>query len=224
MPRSAKIYIAITVLVGVFTLAGGLVSWKSDDPTRFFCYFLIACLASRFKVHLPGITGIMSANFFFVLICIATMSPSEGLAIACVTTVLHSAWGSEARPNGVRVLFNVASVSLAVSAASFWYSLTSGIHSGFGQALMLVLAACVYFVGNTLPLAVLARLAEAKALIKTWRECYFWSFPLLLGRSRQRRHARHRHAPRRLGERTAHLPHPFLDSSLVSPVSRAFGG
>src|SRR5271156_6779686 len=111
MPRSAKIYVAITVLAGAVTMAGGLLSWKSDDPTRFFCYFLIACLASRFKVHLPGITGIMSANFFFVLICVATMGPAESLTIACVTTILHSVWGSDSKPNSARVLFNVASVS-----------------------------------------------------------------------------------------------------------------
>src|SRR5271154_1464399 len=162
MPRTARVYIAITVLAGVLTLAGGLLSWKSDDPTRFFCYFLIACLASRFKVHLPGITGIMSANFFFVLICIATMSLAESLAIACVTTILHSIWGSETRPNFARVLFNVASGSLAVSSASYWFSLPGPAHSGSGQALMLFLAACVYFAANTLPLAVLTWLADRK--------------------------------------------------------------
>ncbi|HLX43282.1 MAG TPA: diguanylate cyclase [Bryobacteraceae bacterium] len=74
----------------------------------------------------------------------------------------------------------MASVSLAVSSASFWYSLTGAIHTGFGQALMLVLSACVYFVGNTIPLAVLASLVDRKPLIKTWRECYFWSFPYYL--------------------------------------------
>jgi putative nucleotidyltransferase with HDIG domain len=42
------------------------------------------------------------------------------------------------------------------------------------------LAACVYFVANTCPLAIIVCLTEKKPLLKTWRECYFWSFPYYL--------------------------------------------
>src|SRR6202023_163941 len=89
MPRAAKLYVGVTLLAGLGTLTAGLMSWHPDNLTRFICYFVIANLASGFKVHLPGITGTMSANFLFVLISVTTMSLSESLVIACTGTVLQ---------------------------------------------------------------------------------------------------------------------------------------
>ena len=45
---------------------------------------------------------------------------------------------------------------------------------------MLFLAACVYFVANTLPVAAIISLTERRSLRKIWSECYFWSFPYYL--------------------------------------------
>jgi diguanylate cyclase (GGDEF)-like protein/putative nucleotidyltransferase with HDIG domain len=42
---------------------------------------------------------------------------------------------------------------------------------------MLILAAASYFVCNTFPVACIISLTEKKGLYKTWKECYFWSFP-----------------------------------------------
>jgi hypothetical protein len=38
----------------------------SRDPLKFLCYLVIALVASRLKVNLPGITGTMSVNFLFL--------------------------------------------------------------------------------------------------------------------------------------------------------------
>src|SRR6266702_6220598 len=48
---------------------------------------------------------------------------------------------------------------------------------GFGLPVLLVLAACVYFVTNTFSVAMVISLTEGKRLGKVWKECYFWSFP-----------------------------------------------
>jgi diguanylate cyclase (GGDEF)-like protein/putative nucleotidyltransferase with HDIG domain len=180
MPRAAKLYVFATLLAGLGTLIAGLMSWHPDNLTRFICFFLIANLASGFKVHLPGITGTMSANFLFVLISVTTMSLPESLIIACTGTVLQCVWRSKSRPDLVKVLFNVASIAMAITAASYWYRLPWFASQGIKQPFILLLAACVYFVANTMPVAAIVCLTEKKALLKTWRECYFWSFPYYL--------------------------------------------
>jgi diguanylate cyclase (GGDEF)-like protein/putative nucleotidyltransferase with HDIG domain len=180
MPRAAKLYVGVTLLAGLCALAGGLWSWHPDNPTRFICYFLIANLASGFKVRLPGITGTMSANFLFVLISVTTMSLPESLIIACTATVLQCVWRSKSRPAAIKILFNVASIGVAISATSYWYNLPWFASHNVKQPFVLLLAACVYFVANTLPVAVIVCLTEKKPLLKTWRECYFWSFPYYL--------------------------------------------
>jgi len=180
MSWKAKAYTVATALAGSVVLVAGLLPWFSEDTTRFICYFLIVTLASGFKVHLPGITGTMSVNFFFVLICISTLSLPETLAIACTGTILQCVWRSKSRPKLIKILFNVASISLATTATYNTYHFSVAERWGVKPPLMLVLAACVYFLMNTLPVAVIVALTEGKQLAKMWRECYFWSFPYYL--------------------------------------------
>lgn len=180
MPWPARLYAGVTVLAGILSLTAGLMSWHPADLPRFICYFVIANLASGFKVQLPGITGTMSANFFFVLISVTTMGLPETLIIACTGTVLQCVWRSKSRPDPVKVLFNVASMAIAITATSYWYHLPWFAMHGIKQPLVVLLAACVYFVSNTWPVAAIVCLTERKPIIKMWRECYFWSLPYYL--------------------------------------------
>jgi diguanylate cyclase (GGDEF)-like protein/putative nucleotidyltransferase with HDIG domain len=173
MSWKARAYSLVTALVGLAAFTAGVVPWHSEDVARFFCYFLVAALASGFKVHLPGIQGTMSVNFFFVLLCATNLSLPETLVIACTGTVLQCVWRAKSRPHVVKVLFNVASITLATTAMYRTYHFNL---LGLKSPLMLVLAACVYFLANTVPVAAIVALTEGKPLTKVWRECYFWSF------------------------------------------------
>jgi diguanylate cyclase (GGDEF)-like protein/putative nucleotidyltransferase with HDIG domain len=180
MSRHAKLYIIATLLAGGTALATGLVPWHSDDVIRFICFLLISTLASGFKVHLPGIHGTMSANSFFILICISTLNLPETLSIACAGTVLQCVWRSKSRPQLVKVLFNVANIALSVTSTYYTYHLGVSARLGTKLPLILLLAAGVYFLMNTIPVAAIIALTEGKRLSKTWSECYFWSFPYYL--------------------------------------------
>ena len=118
MSKPAKLYVAATIVAGLVTIGAGLVPWHSDDITRFLCYFLIASLASGFKLHLPGITGTMSVNFCFNLICVTALSLPETLIIACTGTLLQCVWRARTRPQPIKLLFNVASIAITVSATA----------------------------------------------------------------------------------------------------------
>src|ERR1700704_765543 len=121
MSWKAKAYTFATVLAGLAAVIQGLIPWRCDDIPRFLCYFLVATLASGFKVHLPGIRGTMSVNFFFVLLCVTNLSLPETLVIACTGTILQCVWRSKSRPSVLKVLFNVSSISLATSITHYTY-------------------------------------------------------------------------------------------------------
>src|SRR6266478_285811 len=157
------------------TLKIGLEPWNSGDAFRFASYFLISIAASGCKVNLPGITGMMSLNFLFILIGVVELSLAETLLIAWAATIFQSFWRSKTRPMPVQILFNAANVTLATSAAYHVYHLRIQ-DLGLRFPVLLVMAACVYFVVNTLPVAVVISLTEGKHFKKIWKECYFWSF------------------------------------------------
>jgi diguanylate cyclase (GGDEF)-like protein/putative nucleotidyltransferase with HDIG domain len=176
LSKKAKLYIVLTALAGMAALKAGLDPWQSDDAVRFICYFLISTIASGCKVNLPGVTGTMSVNFLFILIGIVELRLPETMLIAWAATLFQSFWRSKTRPMPVQILFNVSNVAIATMAAYYAYHLTLP-PSGFGVPARLVLAACVYFVTNTLSVAMVISLTEGKHLAKVWKECYFWSFP-----------------------------------------------
>lgn len=176
----ARAFIGITILVGFTVLAWGLPQGPWNDPTRYFCYFLLALLASGLKVNLPRITGTMSVIFLFILIGILEFGLGQVLLMSCAGTLIQCFWNARKRPKPVQVLFNIASMATAVAASYSVY------HSGLAALLdsslplMLVVAASIFFVTNTIPVACVIALTENKPVNKLWSECYFWSFPYYL--------------------------------------------
>ena len=81
MSAGAKVLIALVVIGGMAVLAYAAIHPTSRDIAKFICYLLVALLASKLKVHLPGITGTMSVNFLFILLGILELSFAETLVL-----------------------------------------------------------------------------------------------------------------------------------------------
>jgi len=161
-------------------LATALLHWQSNDLLRFGCYLLIAVLASTMKVKLPGIDGTMSVHFLFVLLGVLELSLPETLVIGCAAALVQSLWRPKTPPEAAKVVFNVVSMTAnAVCLTYFAYHLSVGFLKN-STPLLLVVAACAYFLSNTVPVSVVIALAERQSLSKIWTECYFWSFPYYL--------------------------------------------
>ena len=152
-------------------------SWHVNDVPKFIAYSLIALASSYLRVALPEITGAISVNFFFILICIVELSFSEALVIGCAAILLQCFAYRKVWPRPERVLFNVFSAAFAVWGAYFVYHGPLQTKQHQGPGLLLLLAGGVYFVLNTLPIAVMISLTENKSLRKVWSECSFWSLP-----------------------------------------------
>jgi len=175
LPRS---FIAVVVLCGTSVLTYSVLHGRSADPFKFFCYLVITLAASRLKVNLPGISGTMSVNFLFFLLGVVELSLAETMALGCAAVVVQCF--DRDRPVPIQVAFNVCSTALAIAAtfASYHYSMSRSPVSNPSTALFL--AACIYFMANTLPIAAVISLTERTSLRKIWAEYYFWSFPYYL--------------------------------------------
>src|SRR5882672_2172997 len=147
----AKLLISLVVAAGTGVLLYGAIHPTSKNIAQFICYLLIALLASRLKVNLPGITGTMSVNFLFILLGILELSFAETLVLGTAAIM-------------VQCFYHIAFSHWPVSA----------------HPLVLIVAACTYFVANTGSIAAVISLTEGKSLRRIWVECYFWSFPYYL--------------------------------------------
>jgi diguanylate cyclase (GGDEF)-like protein/putative nucleotidyltransferase with HDIG domain len=178
MSAAPRFFIAVVVLCGTTVLTYSVMHGRSENPLKFFCYLLIALAVSRLKVNVPGITGTMSVNFLFPLLGVLELNLSEAMALGCLAVVVQCF--DRDRPMPIQVAFNVCSAALAIAVtfASYRYSLS---HRAVNNpSTLLFLAACVYFVANTLPVAAVISLTERRSLRKIWSDCYFWSFPYYL--------------------------------------------
>jgi diguanylate cyclase (GGDEF)-like protein/putative nucleotidyltransferase with HDIG domain len=154
--------------------------WQSADLARFACYVLVAILASSLKVQLPGIDGTMSVNFLFILLGVMELSLGETLVIGCTATLVQSIWQARNRLDPVKVLFNV--FGMMANASALCYATYSWLSARVGSSkpFLLMAAALVFFLANTLPISIVIALTENKSSRKVWSNCYFWSFPYYL--------------------------------------------
>ena len=178
MKLAPRVYAGVVIACGSVVLAYTILHGSCHDPLKFSCYLAVALAASRLKVTLPGITGTMSVNFLF---------PASG----------HH--GTQCRrDDGAGVRRGRSAVPGERSSQSAAYCVQPVLHriGDWGNVLrlqllaihhvidnpsaLLFMAACVYFIANTLPVAIIITLTEGRSLRKIWADCYFWSFPYYL--------------------------------------------
>jgi diguanylate cyclase (GGDEF)-like protein/putative nucleotidyltransferase with HDIG domain len=180
MSTGTKLFVGITVSLGIVVLCSALWNWQSADLARFVCYLMVAALASSLKVQLPGIDGTMSVNFLFILLGVMELSLPETLLIGCTATLVQSAWQARNRLDPVKILFNVFGMMANASALCYVSYHWLNASMGNNKPILLMVAALVFFLANTLPISVVIALTENKSSGKVWSECYFWSFPYYL--------------------------------------------
>jgi diguanylate cyclase (GGDEF)-like protein/putative nucleotidyltransferase with HDIG domain len=178
MTLGAKLFISVVVTVGTVVLIYATDTANTRNPLKFLCYLIIALLASRLKVNLPGITGTMSVNFLFILLGILELSFAETLVLGSAAILVQCFYKD--RPGAIQVTFNICATAVSIAAAYCVYHLVLFEGQFSNHSLLLVLASSTYFVANTGSIATVISLTEGKSLKKIWVDCYFWSFPYYL--------------------------------------------
>src|SRR5256712_5438357 len=174
----AKLLISLVVAAGTGVLLYGAIHPTSKNIAQFICYLLIAILASRLKVNLPGITGTMSVNFLFILLGVLELSFAETLILGTAAILVQCFYRD--RPSPIQVTFNLCASAFSIAVAYGVYHFALSEWQVRSHPLLLAAAASTYFVANTGSIASVIALTEHKPLKKIWVECYFWSFPYYL--------------------------------------------
>ncbi|MGA7896021.1 MAG: hypothetical protein WCA49_22590, partial [Candidatus Sulfotelmatobacter sp.] len=98
--------------------------------------------------------------------------------VACVSTVVQC-WPQQSgkfRPE--QMLFNVSMMAFATSVANLiWNAGWLGRASWISPALMLVSTTAAFFLGQTVPVAAIIKLAQGEAMRRVWMSIVHLSFP-----------------------------------------------
>jgi diguanylate cyclase (GGDEF)-like protein/putative nucleotidyltransferase with HDIG domain len=176
----ALAFIVTQLVGGLPVLFYALLHWHSDDPFRYAWFLAVAMGASVLKVHLPGIKATMSANFLFILVGILDLSYSETVLMGCLGGLVQTLWHSNPRPRPIQWLFNLANLTLSISAAELVFHSRVAAGVGFRWPLLMAAAATTYFAFNTISVSGIIAMTEGRNPVHIWKECYLWAFPYYL--------------------------------------------
>ena len=182
MPKSfsARMFVALIVISGLVVLGEAVLNTGSMPTVRFAAFLLVACLAARLKIKLPGLTGSMSVNLPFILMAAAEMNAAEALAVGFISTLVQCLPRGKQKFNVVQAAFNCSTISLAVAATRLIYASPSVALQVHSPALRLAIAAAGYALANTVPVAIVIGLTESVSTLRTWVEMLQLSFPYLV--------------------------------------------
>jgi hypothetical protein len=182
MPKalSARIFVALVVVSGFLVLGNAVLNAHPAATVRFVALLVLACLAARLKVKLPGLTGTMSVNLPFILLATALTGTAEAAIVGFLSTLVQSLPRQKQNFNLTQILFNCSALTLAVAAARSiygWPALGAVVASA---PLRLAIAAAGYFLVNSIAVALVISLSEATGLLRTWMEMFQLSYPYLV--------------------------------------------
>jgi len=172
-------FVALIVISGLLLLGDAILNAKQVPTAKSLAFLLVACVAARLKIKLPGVTGTMSVNLPFILVAAAEMKTAEALAIGFISTFIQCLPRGK-KINLVQTAFNCSTMILAVTATrliceSPWLASVVG-----SPSLRLAVAAAGYALINTVPVAIVIGLTEAVNVLHTWLEVLQLSFPYLV--------------------------------------------
>ena len=175
MSLQARTYIILTAILGVLVLEHAPAQSHSDDALRYLCYLTGAVLTSKLKVRLPGITGTMSVNFFFILIAILELDLQKVLAITCAATLGQMLWRAGKRPRPAQLVFNLASIMIATYCADGVYHWRPAGDSEDWRPVLLFVSTTVFFLINTVSISAVIALTEGKSIWHVWHGSFLWT-------------------------------------------------
>jgi hypothetical protein len=173
-------FVAIIAISGLLVLGLAVLNTRAVPTGRFVSFLLVACLAARLKIKLPGLTGTMSVNLPFILLAAAEMSLAEALVVGFISTVIQCIPRDKQKINPVQVAFSCSTIMLAVAVTRLVYASTAVAAMVPSAHLRLAVAAAGYSLVNTVLIASVIGLTEAVNALQTWIQMVQLSFPYLV--------------------------------------------
>ncbi len=161
-------------MASVFALRGH----PHQQWIHFSIYLTAILLSSGMKVTLTKSDGTMSVNFPFIFLGILQLSPLQAVCLAVCSVAAQCRIKVRQPFTVVQILFNVANVTTATALA--WLTFTGAMKFLPESAPVLALAATVYFLANTIPVALVIGWSSGTSPFAHWRQDFLWYLPFYL--------------------------------------------
>lgn len=167
-----------TVVAGAIASLYSTPGYPARQWGHFFVYLAAILLSSGMKVAMPKSEGTMSVNFPFILLGILQLSPLQAVILATASVIAQCRIQVIKPFTLVQILFNVANVATATVLAWHTYTGSQSLHAEVAPAL--AIAATVYFLANTVPLASILAWESGTSPLKQWSQEFPWYLPFYL--------------------------------------------
>jgi len=167
--------------MGAIALAVAVSAWDSPDLLKFAGFLVLAALSAGIRFDAPGSTSGLSISLLFVLFGIVELTPSETVVLAATVTLVQCFFTQKQRPGVEQIAFNVSTIAVAVSVATWFYHSPRMLENPEGAILRLALATLAFFLANTVPVAFAVGIAEGFPAWSVWRASCLLLLPYYLG-------------------------------------------
>src|SRR5687768_7039519 len=184
LPLAARIYVSAVIIAGALVAVLFAPRATFEQPFLFTLLLFLSVISSAFKVSLPltksGST--MSVSYAVDFAALILLGPHETMLVAVASAWSQCTFGMKGHNPPHRALFSMASLAITVQAAGFAYAALGGVSGEMGNTLPriagpLIAAATVYFIFNTLFIAVAIGLSTKQSVLDVWNENFLWSAP-----------------------------------------------
>jgi putative nucleotidyltransferase with HDIG domain len=177
VPIRVKALVCI-VVTGAVASVSAIHGHPAQQWIHFSVYLVVILLSSGMKVELPRSEGTMSVNFPFIFLGILQLSPQQAVILAVCSVIAQCRFRVVKSFTIIQILFNVANVATATVLA--WWTFAAIVHLHPESAPALAVAATVYFLANTVPLALVLGWVSDTSPFMHWRQEFLWYLPFYL--------------------------------------------
>ncbi len=172
----SKVFIGAVLVSGTVVLGEAMLLRGFSHQAWFIYIGVMAVVASRFKVSLPGLNGNMSVNLPFILLAVAVLSFSEAVTVAALSTLVQCLPRAGKRSTAVQVAFNMCNMMNAVALGFLGVGLLTrtNLHE---KAVILGVTGAIFFLAQTVPVATVISLTEHLKVQRVWREVASLTLP-----------------------------------------------
>jgi hypothetical protein len=176
--RHTQMFIGAMMLIGFGTATYAGLASHAPHTYVALAVLALAAASSRMKVKLPGVNGNMSVNLPFLLTAAVNLSAVEAALITCISTMVQCWPRKHAKFNPQQMAFNLSMMVFATSGASLiFHAVSQSPMLWHSSTIGLALATITLFLGQTVPVAGIVALSEAKSVGHVWLSVAQLSFP-----------------------------------------------
>ena len=174
MPLRVKALVWTVVAVGAAS-AWSIVHYPSHAWLLFSIYLGLTLLSSGMKVAMLKSDGTMSVSFIFILLGIMELSPLQAVLLGLCSVLAQCRFRVKYSFTLPQILFNLGNVTTSTVLA--WRANAALLALHVAPAPALALASMVYFVTNTIPVALAIAWDSQTNPVIRWRTDFLWYLP-----------------------------------------------